>query len=102
MFVALWEFKVKPGLEIEFERTYGSSGEWAQLFRKHSAYRGTRLLKDLDRPQIYFTLDFWETRDAYDAFRKLQSGAYDELDRRCEALTELDRCVSEFVATSSA
>ncbi|HET9399626.1 MAG TPA: antibiotic biosynthesis monooxygenase [Candidatus Acidoferrales bacterium] len=87
MFVALWEFKVKPGFEIEFERVYGSDGDWAQLFRKEAAYRGTRFAKDLDRDGWYFTIDTWESRAAYEAFRNANREAYAELDRRCERLT---------------
>jgi hypothetical protein len=48
LFVTLWEFEVKPGSEELFERTYGSDGEWAKLFRQDARYRGTRLLRDVD------------------------------------------------------
>ena len=87
MFVALWEFKVKPGFEGEFERAYGESGDWAHLFGKNPAYRGTRLAKDVDRDGWYFTLDSWDSREAYDAFRKAHEAPYAELDRKCEQLT---------------
>jgi hypothetical protein len=33
MFVALWEYEVKPGEEERFEKAYGPDGDWVRLFR---------------------------------------------------------------------
>jgi len=44
MFVALWEFEVKPGDQERFEGAYGHHGQWAKLFRHGKGYEGTRLL----------------------------------------------------------
>jgi len=41
MFVALWEFEVKPGCEERFEMVYGPDGDWAKLFRRNSHYHET-------------------------------------------------------------
>ena len=68
MFVALWEFEVKPGCEERFEKTHGPEGEWAQLFRSDSDYRQTRLLRGAFRPAIYVTFDFWNSRDVFENF----------------------------------
>src|SRR5215472_16354783 len=35
MFVALWEFEVKPGCDERFATVYGPEGDWVQLFRSH-------------------------------------------------------------------
>jgi hypothetical protein len=32
MFLALWEYEVKPGCEERFENVYGPEGDWARLF----------------------------------------------------------------------
>lgn len=96
MFVALWEFKVKSGVEAEFERVYGSGGDWAQLFRKDAAYRGTRLAKDIDRARWYFTIDTWDSRASYDAFRRANEAAYAALDARCEKLTSEENKIGSF------
>jgi len=98
MFVALWEFKVKSGLETEFERVYGERGEWAELFHADSSYLGTRLAKDTMRARTYFTFDRWTTREAHELFRQSHAEAYAELDLRCGRLTELERCAGEFDA----
>src|SRR6476661_1926294 len=98
MFVTLWEFKVKSGLETEFERVYGERGDWAKLFNSDSSYRGTRLAKDMARARSYFTFDVWTTREAYELFRRSYAAEYAELDLRCAGLTELERRIGEFDA----
>jgi len=60
MFVILWEFEVKPGSEVRFEKAYGPTGDWAQLFQRDPHYRGTKLLRDVTRPYHYFTVDYWD------------------------------------------
>jgi hypothetical protein len=46
MFVALWEYEVKPGCEKRFEKAYGPYGGWARLFQSDSRYREMRLVRD--------------------------------------------------------
>ena len=52
----------------EFERVYGSEGEWAQFFRTGRGYLGTELLRDVEHPFRYMVIDRWETGEAYNAF----------------------------------
>ncbi|MGC1618459.1 MAG: hypothetical protein WA765_08215 [Candidatus Acidiferrum sp.] len=87
MFLVLWEYDVKPGCEEVFESIYGPEGDWAQLFRRDPAYQRTLLLRDPFRGLTYLTCDFWETREAYQAFLIASSHAYRALDRKCEPLT---------------
>jgi len=96
LFVALWEFEVKPGCEEKFERVYGADGSWAKLFSRDPQYRGTRLVKDVERERVYLTLDFWETRDAYEKFKKENAGEYGRIDRECEGITVRENRVGEF------
>ena len=87
MFVTLWEFEVKPGSEELFERIYGLEGEWTQLFRRDTRYRGTRLLRDVGAERVYVTIDEWESRVAYEEFRERFAAEYAELDGKCEGMT---------------
>jgi 8-oxo-dGTP diphosphatase len=87
--VVLWEYRVKPGREAEFESIYGSDGEWARLFRRDHAYRGTELLR-VSTPRGYITIDRWSSSAAYDSFLKRFRKEYDALDRRTAHLTERD------------
>jgi heme-degrading monooxygenase HmoA len=96
LFVALWEFEVKPGSEELFEKVYGSDGAWAKLFVQDSQYKGTRLVKDVERERVYLTLDFWETREAYEAFKKKNAAEYERTDRECEGMTNREYKLGEF------
>ena len=96
MFVALWEFEVKSGCEEMFEKVYGADGAWAKLFARDAAYRGTRLVRDVERERVYLTLDFWETREAYEEFKKARRLEYNRMDRESEGMTAREEKIGEF------
>jgi heme-degrading monooxygenase HmoA len=96
MFVVLWQFQVKRGLEKEFEKVYGPEGSWVALFRSSPDYLGTRLLHDIASPGVYFTMDFWDSQASYDVFRRENGSKYTEIDRRCESLTESELAAGSF------
>jgi heme-degrading monooxygenase HmoA len=96
MFVVLWQFQVKSGLEEKFEKVYGPEGAWADLFRASPAYRGTRLLRDASIPGSYYTMDYWDSKTAYETFRNENVAAYAALDGRCEELTNREAHVGSF------
>jgi heme-degrading monooxygenase HmoA len=96
MFVILWQFQVKRGLEKEFEKAYGPEGAWAILFRASTAYRGTRLLRDTSHSGRYFTMDSWDSQAEYDAFRGQNAAKYTVIDHQCEVLTESESNMGSF------
>jgi len=96
LFVALWEFEVKPGSEEKFEKVYGAEGAWARLFGQDVAYRGTRLVKDVERVRVYLTLDFWETRETYEKFKRENAAEYRRIDRECEGMAVREIRVGEY------
>ena len=96
MFVALWEYEVKPGCEERFERMYGPEGHWAKLFRGDANYHETRLLRDVTRPAVYLTMDFWASRKAYKQFMKSHSEEYKRLDAAGEKLMLRERKIGWF------
>jgi heme-degrading monooxygenase HmoA len=61
-------FSYEVRTDAEFERVYGSDGEWAQFFEQGPGYIGTELLRDVENPGRYFVIDRWESADAYNAF----------------------------------
>jgi hypothetical protein len=91
MFLILWEFEVKPGEELAFEKAYGPLGPWVLLFQHDNHYRQTQLLKDPARSGIYFTLDFWESENDYNNFKLHNQQAYASNDRTTENLTIRER-----------
>jgi hypothetical protein len=91
MFVALWEYEVKPGCEQRFEKAYGPDGDWVRLFRSDLDYRETRLLHDPSRTATYLTLDFWNSPQAYEKFLVEHCAEYKTLDDATEGLTANER-----------
>jgi hypothetical protein len=96
MFVVLWEFEVKSGLENRFEKVYGPAGEWASLFRCDTNYGETRLLRDTSRSLVYTTLDFWVSREAYENFLQAHQAEYKALDAACKGLTLNERRIGTY------
>jgi hypothetical protein len=86
-FAYVWEYVVRPDADGEFRRHYGPEGSWVQLFRRAAVYVGTQLYQDRDRPIRYLTVDSWETRRAFEDFRRQFRTEFERLDHLCETLT---------------
>jgi heme-degrading monooxygenase HmoA len=84
----LWEYTVKAGSEREFERVYGPQGDWVRFFAKGEGYITTQLLRDVERPRHYMTVDIWTSQETCEAFQRQWEDEYKVIDARCEALTE--------------
>jgi heme-degrading monooxygenase HmoA len=97
MYLILWEFTVRPERAAEFERAYGTNGDWAKLFARSARYRGTELLRDRETAGRYLTIDRWTSGDAYEAFERRWRAEYDALDGKCETLTLTERRLGGFV-----
>jgi heme-degrading monooxygenase HmoA len=95
-YLYIWKFKVAQDKESEFQRIYGPKGEWIRLFRQAEGYRQTLLLKDLDEPGVYTTVDMWESEAAYRVFEKKFAAEFETLDKHCENLTERETQVGRF------
>ena len=93
MYIILWEYTVKSGQEAEFEKIYGASGDWIQLFKEAEGYLGSTLIRDPDTPRHYITIDHWASSKAYNAFHKKYHAAYKALDARCRSLTEREKLI---------
>lgn len=96
MFVALWEFEVKPGSEIAFERAYGAGGDWARLFCLDPNFLETRLLRDPALARTYVTIDRWSSREAFERFREQHKEMYFAIDSLCENLTIAERHLGSY------
>jgi heme-degrading monooxygenase HmoA len=101
VYVIVWAFRPRPGREPEFEQAYGPGGGWATLFREAPAYLGTELLRAVGGPGRYLTVDRWQSRAAYEAFRAARPAEYEALDQACEALTSSEERVGDFVLVES-
>lgn len=93
--VVLWRFEA-AGRVADFERCYGSGGDWARLFSHSPHYLGTELLTDAQRAGSYVTIDRWTSAAAFEAFKREWKAEYDALDRACESLTASETPLGAF------
>ncbi len=93
-FLVIWEFHVKPGVEMAFEQSYGPQGVWAKFFRSGEGFVATELIRD--HSGRYLTMDFWVSEKAYDNFRRQNAGRYKKIDAECEAMTDSETEVGRF------
>jgi heme-degrading monooxygenase HmoA len=98
MFHIYWEFQVKPDKLAEFERRYGSQGDWAALFRRALGYKGTRLGRSVGARGHYLVTDTWDNAESFSSFKNDFRDAYDELDKLCESLTIDEKHIGDFEA----
>jgi ribosomal-protein-alanine N-acetyltransferase len=96
LFIVAWAFVVKPEQRRDFERAYGPNGDWVHLFRTGEGYIKTELHRDPQMPGRYITLDFWRTRQQYEAFREQSKLSYQEIDARFERLTDSEQLLGDF------
>jgi ribosomal-protein-alanine N-acetyltransferase len=101
VFITAWRFTVNPEHRGRFEHAYGQHGEWVRLFRAAEGYIKTELHRDPENAALYVTLDFWSSRDQYEAFQKRTKSAYQTIDARCERLTENEEFLGEFATLSA-
>jgi heme-degrading monooxygenase HmoA len=95
-YLAVWEYLVEPDRVEDFERLYGPDGEWVQLFRRARGFIRTELLRDRGDGRRFLTLDHWESRARWEAFRADFAAEFDALDARGAALTARETRLGEF------
>lgn len=86
MVEVFYRYRVHPSQVRAFEHAYGPQGPWAKLFARHPGYKRTRLFRHRDEPGIYVTVDVWETKADWDAFRRLYNEDYRRLDKQLALL----------------
>ncbi len=95
-FIRIWKFQVNPGKEVEFERAYGPSGDWVQLFCKNGGFLKTELHRDLTDHHCYITLDYFKSKADFEALMKQCKDEYAAMDRRYTALTSSEENIGIF------
>jgi heme-degrading monooxygenase HmoA len=98
MFVRIWQFRVPTEKAAEFRPVCGPAGEWVRLFQRETAFLGTELLHSTTHPNIFLTIDRWESAEAWAAFLRAWGDEYAVLDRRCQELTVAEGEIGTFGA----
>jgi heme-degrading monooxygenase HmoA len=102
MIQVVWESVVKAGAVDQFERAYGTQGPWTRLFRAYPGYQGTTLLRGIDNPRRYLTIDFWETPGHRKRMLTQARARYSTLDRAFADLTESEYEIGTFTTPTVA
>ena len=92
----MWEYIVAPEQVGAFEHIYGPQGQWAMLFRRAPGYLRTELHRDHGKSPRFITIDYWETKAAWEAFRSRYAEEFETLDAACEALTTRETEIGRF------
>lgn len=87
MVEVFYRYRVHPAQTRAFEHAYGPAGPWAKLFARHPGFRHTRLFKHKEEPGIYVTVDVWNAKADFDAFRKLFAAESRSLEKQLALLT---------------
>ena len=85
--VRIWQYDVVFGQETQFERFYGPTGSWAQLFARSADHLGTELYRAVGQPGRYLTVDRFTSTAAWRQVLEEHGEDYDALDSRCAELT---------------
>jgi Antibiotic biosynthesis monooxygenase len=101
MYVIIWEYHVKPARLNDFEKIYGESGKWVELFQKGHGYLGTELLHDSSDPGHYITIDRWISFTDYKSFLSSWKKEYENVDVQCESLTDQEILLGKWQSISS-
>lgn len=88
MYLLIWEFHTKPGLDRSFEEAYGQNGIYDRLYKMDREYLGTELLKCSEMNGNYITIDRWTSEQAYKNFKERMKSEIKAADERCSELTD--------------
>jgi len=91
VFHILWQFETSYSRLPDFAAACGPEGPWADFFRGAPGYLGTELFQRSLGPPCFLTVDHWESRAAYETFRRERATEYAALDAACEGLTTTER-----------
>ena len=91
-----WEYEVHPERLSDFLAAYGPGGHWVKLFRGSSGYLRTELHRCRENPHRFVTLDYWESAEGWERFRRERAPEFEALDARCEDYTLSEREIGRF------
>ena len=96
MIEIVWEFVVKEECRGQFELAYGPGGAWSKLFAGSPGFRGTTLLRDINMPGRYLSIDVWDTLEQREQLLAEREAEYANLDADFAEWTESEREVGIF------
>jgi heme-degrading monooxygenase HmoA len=95
----IWEYKVKGDQLTQFQNAYGPNGDWARLFQKCPGFIKTELQRDIEDPNRFITIDYWQSYSAFSSIQNLIATEYKILDKLCEEYTLSENHIGIFEIT---
>jgi quinol monooxygenase YgiN len=82
----VWNFRVQPGREEEFEKLHGADGEWTSISRKSRSFLGSSFLRDLADARRYLMVEYWSEMVVYEKHLADFSDEMERLQERRNAM----------------
>jgi heme-degrading monooxygenase HmoA len=98
----VWEVVVKEEARGQFELAYGPGGAWSELFAGWPGFRGIMLLRDVNRPRHYLTIELWESVADREQAREERAAEYATLEVTLAGWVESRTEVGAFRALAEA
>ena len=96
MHAIIWEFTVREECIRQFTAAYGAGGDWANLFRRAKGFLGTELLRSCVEPNVFLTVDRWESASSFDMFQERFGTEYKNMDKQFACYTSSERRLGIF------
>lgn len=100
MYIRIWQFRVPSEKADQFREVYGPDGAWTHLFQRETGFLGTELFHSATHPNIFLTIDRWDSAGAWAAFLRAWGDEYAALDQDCEKLTVTEGEIGTFEASA--
>ena len=94
-------FSRKAGAHVGIQASDGPQGAWVELFHRGEGFIKTDLIPNQASPSEFTTVDYWQSKDHYDRFRRDFQADYDRLDRQFAPLIAHEERVHRAAAHST-
>jgi hypothetical protein len=89
----VWQFQVKAGKQVEFEKFYGADGEWSRLARRSRSFLGSSFLRDHVESTHYLLIEYWSEMVVFEkhraSFVKETLTIEQQREELCESITPM-------------
>ena len=93
---SIWVYEVREQFISQFVDAYGPEGDWVKLFRKCPGYLKTELKRDIDTPNRFLTIDFWQSYSAFSSIKQIIRAEYEALNNCCDDYTLSENHIGVF------
>jgi heme-degrading monooxygenase HmoA len=102
MIQIVWQYEIKDESRGKFELAYGPGGAWSTLFARAPGYRGTALLRDVENPRKYLTIDAWDTEEHHQDFLSQHRDEYAAMDAGFSQLVDSEAKIGAYMLLAEA